>query len=70
MNNVESEVETDIDIVFNETAVEPLPASSVVAETLAIADSNSGFNLSVVPGSIFVRSTIFKTAPTIQTNKD
>ncbi|KAG5261220.1 hypothetical protein AALO_G00301380, partial [Alosa alosa] len=52
------EVETDVDVVFNETSIEPLPTSSAVAEALAIAvnDSNSGFNLSVVPGSIFVRS--------------
>ncbi|XP_048092651.1 cell wall protein DAN4-like [Alosa alosa] len=57
-DTIESEVETDIDVVFNETSIEPLPTSSVVIEALAIAinDLNSGFNISVVPGSIFVRS--------------
>ncbi|XP_048092652.1 uncharacterized threonine-rich GPI-anchored glycoprotein PJ4664.02-like [Alosa alosa] len=51
-------VETDIDVVFNENSIEPLPTSSAVVEALATAvnDSNLGFNLFVVPGSIFVRS--------------
>ncbi|XP_041926141.1 location of vulva defective 1-like [Alosa sapidissima] len=51
-------VETDIDVVFNENSIEPLPTSSAVVEALATAvnDSNLGFNLFVVPGSIFMRS--------------
>ncbi|KAG5265597.1 hypothetical protein AALO_G00244240 [Alosa alosa] len=51
-------VETDVDLVFNDTSPEPLPESSDVVETLANAlnDSTSGFNLTVVPGSISVTS--------------
>lgn len=53
-----SNVETDVDLVFNENSTETLPESSEVVETLATAINSppSSFNLTVVPGSISVIS--------------
>ena len=52
------EVETDLDLVFDETSTEPLPQSSEVVETLvtAVNDPNSGFDVEVQPNSIVVTS--------------
>ena len=52
------QVETDLDLVFNETSTEPLPQNSEVVETLvdAMNDTTSGFDVDVVPGSIVVTS--------------
>lgn len=55
-------VETDIDLQFNQSSTEPLPKSKDVVETLvkAINNSTSGFNLSVVNNSIAVTSKILQ----------
>ncbi|XP_041926718.1 uncharacterized protein LOC121690302 [Alosa sapidissima] len=52
------EVETDIELVFNEDSTEPLPQSSDVVNTLvtAMTSPNSGFNLTVLADSIRVTS--------------
>lgn len=51
-------VETDIELVFNEDSTEPLPENTDVVQTLvtAVSNPNSGFNLTVDSESIVVTS--------------
>lgn len=54
----EQNVEAELELVFNETSTEPIPANNEIVETLKVAatTSDSGFNLELVVSSISVVS--------------
>ena len=53
-----NEVETDLELEFDETSIEPLPQNSEVVETLvnAVNDNSSVFDVDVRVDSIVVTS--------------
>ncbi|XP_049328477.1 uncharacterized protein LOC111197087 isoform X27 [Astyanax mexicanus] len=65
-----TDIETDLELIFNENSTKPLPSSTDVVSTLkeAISNPSSGFNLAVDPAKIVVVSAP-QTIPVIfQTN--
>ncbi|XP_049328033.1 uncharacterized protein LOC125787626 [Astyanax mexicanus] len=54
----ESNVEADVQLIFNENSTKPVPATADIVDTLkgAISNTSSGFNLTVDPASITVLS--------------